>query len=237
MGCGHSRLSETPVRYCKDARIKEDDDLKSKAELCEEGDAKEIGSSVLSFPDNDGLTKASDKATPDSSRTSRSIIRDMNEKLVVPVIAPSTEDNSNSTRALQTKRPKSVAKSTKSMRFVPLGPLKLLLPTFMKTSQLDASKPPGTQNPILEPCREGQVHPLHTRKLEPSCPICAHERLQRLREVDSLVQEVRLKPDGWQWRYQGAKEERANGTWGVGRAAGGLMGGWNKKNCDGDALK
>jgi hypothetical protein len=212
MGCGHSRLSETPVRYCKDARIKEDNELKSKADLC---DSEETGSSVWSLPDNDESRKASDKAKIASSWPSRSTTREMNEKLVVPVIAPSTEDNSSSTRALQTnKQPKSVAKSTKSMFFMPLGPLQLLLPTFMKNSQLDAPKPPGT-HPILEPCGESQVHPLHTRKLELSCPTCTHERLQRLRELDSLVQEVRPKPDGWQWRYQGAKEERANGMWGV----------------------
>lgn len=61
----------------------------------------------------------------------------------------------------------------------------------------------ATRNPILQPCDEGRVHPLHTVRLERVCADCASARDERLRVLDSTTTEIRIEPNRWQEKRPG----------------------------------
>jgi hypothetical protein len=58
------------------------------------------------------------------------------------------------------------------------------------------------RNKEIQPCGEGRVHPLHTRRLECMCSSCAQERDERLRSFELILGETKIDPQRWQWNYR-----------------------------------
>lgn len=62
---------------------------------------------------------------------------------------------------------------------------------------------PISRASAMRPCTEGQIHPLHTRRLERLCAVCQYERDERLKVLESLSSEIHFEPWRWQFKYQG----------------------------------
>jgi hypothetical protein len=51
-------------------------------------------------------------------------------------------------------------------------------------------------------CKDGRVHPFHTRRLECMCTGCAQERDERLRALESILERIKIDPRPPQWKYR-----------------------------------
>jgi hypothetical protein len=67
-----------------------------------------------------------------------------------------------------------------------------LLPTNDTTSTVKRTVAPASRKPNLQPCEEGRVHPLHTRKVDRQCAECVHAREARLKALESMPEVVKI---------------------------------------------
>jgi hypothetical protein len=82
--------------------------------------------------------------------------------------------------------------------------------TRLTRRENDNTKGPrkSTKDKEMQPCEQGEVHPLHTVRLEPMCADCALERDARLRALEFISTEIKINPGRWQWKYHGSSQQQ-----------------------------
>jgi hypothetical protein len=84
-------------------------------------------------------------------------------------------------------------------------------PNITDQNQSSAPEPlPALAPKYTQPCGEGLIHPLHTRRLERMCTGCTGARDERLRALESIAGEIRIDPQRWQEKYREKKKERTS---------------------------
>lgn len=220
VGCGHSTFSETPVRCCANARTKAEktsrsiliqpEDLATGGEGFQGSGRKGRDSQVTLVPDDDSIERTNKTTTcEDSSQNLYSNIQTTHNKTLHTYLVRTVDVLFTPKADGRTAWPHTAS------------------PVMTSTAKTSPSIAPALETNRIQPtCEEGRVHPMHTVRLERMCPLCEHEREERLRLLYSSMREIRFDPARWHVKYQGDVKKQGDGNQQTGAGWGVAMGGW-----------